>query len=173
MLMTILTASGAIFWAIVAAIVIIDILILSTADNDNVGWAVFLTVGGIVLAALFTDAFIGVQLGYAAAGLAAYVALGVIWSFKKWYSFVVDQLRELREVFDRNKPRDRTFEDYAKDKRPTAANNKQRIIGWMALWPFSFSWWVLTWPRHAFVWAYNRLSTVFDRISAKIWASAT
>lgn len=37
-----------------------------------------------------------------------------------------------------------TFEDYLRDygssslKRPTAADNKGRIIGWMAFWPFSF-----------------------------------
>lgn len=179
MLMTLLTVSGAIFWMIVAGLVVLDIVLLSAGadENENVGIAVFVTVAGLLLSVLFTDAFIGVQLGYVAAGLAAYVVVGVIWSFKKWYTFVVDELASRREEYksyvNKKAPGNETFESYAKDKQPKAVENKQRIVGWMALWPFSLSWWVLTWPRHAFVWAYNRLSTVFDRISAKIWASAS
>lgn len=179
MLITLLTVSGAIFWLVVAGLVILDIVLLSAGadENENVGIAVFVTVAGLLLSVLFTDAFIGVQLGYVAAGLAAYVVVGVIWSFKKWYTFVVDKLASRREEYqtyvNKKAPGNETFESYAKNKQPKAVENKQRIIGWMALWPFSLSWWVLTWPRHAFVWAYNRLSTVFDRISAKIWASAS
>jgi hypothetical protein len=176
MLIPFLTVSGAVFWMILAGILVLDVILLSVGsdpEDENTGWAIFLTVGGLLAVVLFTDALVGMKLAYLVTGLLAYVAVGVIWSFKKWYGFVIGKLRELRDVFDRNRPKDRTFEDYAKDKRPLAANNKQRIVGWMALWPFSMSWWVLTWPRHAFVWAYNRLATVFDRISAKIWASAT
>lgn len=177
MLIQFLTVSGAVFWILLAGLIVLDAALLSADDNE--GWAIGITVAAILGAVLFTDAFIGVGLGYAAAALAVYVAVGVIWSFKKWYGFVVGKLNELRENYDKggwiNKQAkgNETFESYAKDKRPLAAANKQRIVGWMALWPFSLSWWVLTWPRHAFVWAYNRLATIFDRISAKIWASAS
>jgi hypothetical protein len=170
--------SGYAFWIVAAAILVLDAILLAT-ENDNDGWAVFITLAGLVGAALFTDAFEGVRLAYFVVGIVAYLAIGVVWSFKKWYSFVVETLADLRAKY--NKPNyinktasgNETFESYAKEHRPTAADNKSRITGWMALWPFSFTWWVLTWPRHAFVWLYNRLSTVFDRISAKVWASAS
>lgn len=181
MLIQVLTISGAVFWMILAGILVLDVILLTVGEDpaeENAGWAIFLTVGAMVGTALFTDALVGVKLAYLASGLAAYVLVGIIWSFKKWYSFVVETLRTLRARYNdsgyvnKKAPGNETFEGYAKEKQPLAAQNKQRIVGWMALWPFSMSWWVLTWPRHAFVWAYNRLSTVFDRISAKIWASA-
>jgi hypothetical protein len=110
------------------------------------------------------------------AALAVYLVLGVIWSVKKWYSFVVEKKKTLRETYassvNKQATGNETFESYAKDHQPTAADNKSRITGWMALWPFSLSWWILTWPRRAFVWLYERLSTLFDRISAHVWASS-
>jgi hypothetical protein len=177
MLAEFLQVSGLAFWIIVAGIIVLDTILLAT-DAENEGWAVFFTVAALIAAVLFTDAFKGVRVPYLIAGLLAYIVIGVIWSFKKWYSFVVEKLADLRARYDggyvnKKAEGNETFESYAKEKRPLAASNKQRITGWMALWPWSLTWWILTWPRHAFVWMYDRLSTVFDRISAKIWASAS
>jgi hypothetical protein len=150
------TVSGYAFWVILAIITFIDIGFLTVDDGDTpTGWAVFFTVAGFLGAVLFSDAFVGVKIATLVAGAAVYLVLGVCWSFKKWYDFVIAKKK------DRSKDQ----------KPPLAASHKQQITTWMMLWPFSFSWWVLTWPRHAFVWMYERLSTIFDRISARIWAT--
>lgn len=175
MLMQFLAVSGAAFWIILAGVVVLDIILLAS-DNEVEGWAVGITIGALVGAVLFTDAFKGTRMADIVAGVVVYVVAGVLWSFKKWYSFVSGKLAELRENYrtrvNKTVSGNETFASYVKDYQPRAIENKQRIIGWMALWPFSVSWWILTWPRHAFVWIYNRISTIFDRISAKIWASA-
>ncbi len=177
MLIQFLAVSGLAFWIILAAVVVLDIFMLAS-DNEVEGWAVAITTGAFVGAILFTDAFKGMRVGYLVAGVAVYLVAGVLWSLKKWYDYVLGQLTEMRQKYNtpgyvnKDAKGNETFEDYARRSQPRAAYNKQRIVSWMALWPFSFSWWVLTWPRHAFVWLYNRLSTVFDRISDRIWASA-
>lgn len=147
--------SGYVFWIIVAGIVLLDIALLSWADPDDTGWAVFFTAAGLVGAVLFTDAFKGIYVQTLIAGAVLYLIFGVIWSFYKWFDFVIEAKRT------RSKD----------EKPPLAARNKQRITTWMALWPFSLMWWILTWPRRAFIWLYERISTVFDRISERIWAS--
>ena len=169
--------SGWAFWIVIGAVFILDIILLSN-DNEAEGWAVTATVLVLIAAILFSNAFVGVRISMLIAAFAAYMVLGVLWSIKKWYSYVVDTKKNLRKQYDDNwssggsgKPKDKTFEAYAADKQPTAAYNKQRLVGWMALWPFSLSWWILTWPRRAFVWIYDRLSTLYDRISAHIWSS--
>lgn len=154
MIQAILLTTGWLFWGILAVIILIDVLALSTEDEGMGAWAIFLTMAGAILSIGFTDAFIGVQLAWLAVGFALYAMLGVVWSFKKWVDFVKAQ-KILAPSRD----------------RPKAADNKTRIVTSMALWPFQFTWWVLTWPRHFFSWAYTRLSTVFDRITDHIWDS--
>ncbi len=176
MLIQFLAVSGLAFWIIIAAVIVLDIALLTRSDNEVEGWAVAITTGAFIGAILFTDAFKGMRVGYLVAGVAVYLAAGVLWSLKKWYDYVIGILTDLRQKYDiagyvnKEAKGNETFEAYARRSQPRAANNKQRIVGWMALWPFSFSWWVLTWPRHAFVWLYDRLSTVFDRISDRVWA---
>ena len=113
--------------------------------------------GGLVLSFAFTDAFFGVKLLWLAIGILAYCLIGIVWSFKKWIDYVIDY----KEQYPNNK-----------DRRPKAADNKLRITASMALWPFQATWWVLTWPRHFFAWAYRRLSTVYDRITDRIWENS-
>ncbi len=155
MLEVFMLTTGWLFWAIVGVIILIDVLALTTEDDTLGAWAIFLTVGGLILSASFTDAFVGVKLTWLALGVVTYCILGVFWSFKKWVDFVKEQKRSYPDL-----------------KMPLAANNKTRIVRSMALWPLQFIWWVLTWPRHFFVWAYNRLSTVYDRITKHIWEQA-
>ena len=173
MLAEFLMASGWVFWAVVFAVIILDAMCLCVDGAE--GWAVFLTVAALTGAVLFTDAFAGVRPAALLAILAVYLTCGVLWSIKKWYSFVVDckneMLRRYNTVVNKTAKGNETWESFSKDKQPKAADNKQRIVSWMALWPFSFTWWVLTWPRHAFTWCYERLTTLFDRISAKVFAS--
>lgn len=175
MLAEFLVISGWVFWAIIAAVVVLEITMLSN-DCEDLAWPTALaiiTVGGAVL---FTDAFKDARLAWLIVVGSGYVALGVLWSVKKWWTFVVEKRDEARHQYEtgyvnKDAPGNRTWAEYSKDKRPTAAKHKQRLITWMTLWPFSFTWWCLTWPRRAFVWLYDRLSTLYDRISDRVWAA--
>lgn len=154
MIETMVLTTGWLFWAIVGVIVLFDVLALSSEDDGLGGWAIFLTVTGLVLATAFTDAFVGIKLTWLAVGIFGYCLLGVIWSFKKWIDFVKEQ---------------KLKHSGRADYRPDASREKMRIVTSMALWPFQFTWWVMTWPRHFFTWAYNRLVTVCDRLTQYIW----
>lgn len=169
MFATFLTVSGFVFWFILAAIVLVDALLLSR-EYPNDGWPVFLAVAALVATVAFTDAFTGFRVVTLLIGLGAYLAAGVGWSFWKWYGFLISARDDARKSFAAN-PGGLDWATFAAGRMPTAARNKQRLINWMALWPFSFSWWVLTWPRRAFVWLYDRLSTIFDRIAQRVFAS--
>lgn len=153
MLNVAMTTTGYLFWAILGIIVLLDILALATEDDGFGGWAVFLTVAAFILSVAFTDAFLGINWLWLVVGLAAYLLLGVVWSFKKWVDYIKREKAAKRS------------------SKPLASQNKQRLTTWMATWPLSFTWWVLTYPRHFFTWAYERLSTVYDRVATKIWES--
>lgn len=171
MLIQFLTVTGWMFWAAVGVLALLEFFFLANED-DYSGAAIFFAVAGLLATILFTDAFNGMRLAWAAAALGGYLVLGVIWAFKKWWDYVTKERDRLRDTYKVSPPKDQTWEQYSNRWRPTAADNKQKITAWMALWPFSFSWWVLTWPRRFFSWAYARLTTVFDRITDRVFAAA-
>lgn len=173
-----LQISGYLFWIILFGIVLLDAALLSSDDDAMHARAVAFAVIGLLGAVLFTDAFAGVRLLTLIVGLAAYLAAGVGWSFWKWYGFLVLSRDDMRKAYDKlvsssagNTAVPETWDAYSASRRPTAAKFKTKLVTWMTLWPFSFSWWVLTWPRRAFVWLYDRLSTAFDRLGARVFAS--
>lgn len=170
MLATLLTVSGYAFWIIIGIVVLLDMLILSDVGDAPPGFAVFLSSAALIGTVLFTDAFAGYRLISLALGLASYLAVGVIWSAWKWYGFLVSVRDDLRKEWEKTSPR-QEWTPFVTGRIPTASRNKDRLTAWATLWPFSLSWWVLTWPRRAFAWLYERLSTVFDRIAARVFAS--
>jgi hypothetical protein len=121
---------------------------------------------------LFTDAFDGVRLWAFAALAALYLAAGAGWAIWKWYGFVRGRYAKERASYDGSAAINerQTWEDYAKRNRPKAADYKARLTTWMALWPLSALWDLLRWPRRAFVWMYERLSSLFDRISQRVFS---
>lgn len=156
-MVTLIEVGGWLFWAIVACVVAIEVLLLSLSDNDGPADSpgpVTIALIGLVGVVFFTDAFHGVSLGWIIPCSVTYAFAGLAWSVKKWWDFVVDAKK-------------RHF-----SKPPSARDNKQLIVTWMTLWPFSFTWWVLTWPRRFFSWIYERISTSFDRLAAYIWSRA-
>lgn len=165
--------SGWALWIVILIAIALDTMFLSSDDLQMP--AVCVAAGVTLGVILFSDAFIGFRVSTLIACLAVYLAAGVAWSLYKWYDFVVQALKRLRDIYDGasyiNKAAkgNETFESYVDGKCPNAAGNKQRIVGWMVLWPFSLTWWVLTWPRRAAIWLYERLSTIFDRIGAHVW----
>lgn len=153
MIEAVVLTTGWLFWIGLGLLIAFDVFALSTEDEGLGGWAIFLTMASLVVMFAFTDAFVGIKLMWAIYFVIGYCFLGVIWSFKKWVDFIKDRKKVVGST----------------SKPPKASEHKARIVTSMAMWPFQFTWWVLTWPRHFFVWAYDRLATVYDRIATSIW----
>lgn len=111
------------FWAIV----VITIGFVLSVYNDTTGFAVASIVIGGALAHFSTinvwhllrDNFTSV-LAY----FAIYTALGIVWSFVRWYFYLVSE-------------RDTAIEYNRKVRIPKASENKDRIFTWIFCWPFS------------------------------------
>jgi len=97
---------------------------------------------------------------------ASYLVLGVIWSFFKWYFFLLNK---------RDKYREKIADGYKQvninDYIPSAKNNKSRIMSWMMYWPMSGLWTLINDPvRRAFQFLYNRVESYFDRMSKSLFS---
>jgi len=129
----------------------------------------------------------------------AYVGVGVVWSFVKWFSFLMafrDKFRTLKEAFlsARNldvkgsvpeELRD-VFAQYIRNSkvgyhdsyglsfliRPRATENKSRIVSWMSLWPCSVIGTLLNDPvRRLFNWMFTAFKSLYERMTNHIFRS--
>ncbi len=159
-------------------------------DMDNGGGLAFLTVlGTLLLLQWFGDvkvfSAISTNPSLALLALLAYLVVGAVWSIAKWYFY----LHRRREVY--NDKRFRILRDYRVDKvsdlqqrdkesvvrqlrdyaaQPKARENKQRIIVWMAYWPWSLVWtffsdFVRRLCHHIYEW----LHRLYQAISDHVW----
>lgn len=125
-------------------------------------------------------------------GVAVWMAIGVAWSFAKWFFHLMnfrDKFRELRTKWfidnklDPTQPLPENLKDEVGDltqlgwsyrswhnmQKPRAADNKSRIIGWMAFWPFSMVGTLLNDPiRKLFTWIFNHLKGLYQKMADKI-----
>ena len=65
-----------------------------------------------------------------------YFVAGTIWSFVKWYFFLLDKKDEYLEAVDMNTGRAIRVSEY----KPEVRRYKGKIISWMCYWPFSLLW---------------------------------
>lgn len=167
MLYHVLAASGLIFWI---AIGVAALVIALPLRNDTPSGAVLLFIVAIVATILFTDIAARVSLWALVLLLPIYILIGVGWALFKWRGFVLERKAEVKAKWGAG-PKDKALDVVMAlpGSRPTAADNKDKITGWMALWPWSMSWVVLKFPWRVIVWTYERISTVFERASAKLW----
>jgi hypothetical protein len=88
----------------------------------------------------------------------AYVAVGIVWAFVKWYFFVHSRYEKSKA--DKKDYHNRTL------VVPTARDNKFRIMSWMYYWPFSGLWTLINEPlKKSFKYVFSKISATFDRIS--------
>jgi hypothetical protein len=115
----------------------------------------------------------------------AYIALGLAWSFPKWWFYVrkvrdeyLDNLEYFKEIM--GLPADQPLSQvkaldfssrYGKTRRPRASGNKERILTWMMYWPFSFIWTMIDEPlKRAFEVIFRKFRGVYERISETAFA---
>lgn len=98
-----------------------------------------------------------------------YAAIGLVWSFVKWYFFLLSKKDKKYEQLKKDQKRN-TFTE-GKLELPTAGDNKMRIISWMTYWPFSVVWTAINEPvKRFFNFVYARFTSIYDRIHLMIEA---
>lgn len=147
-------------------------------------WGTFSIVDWVVANGVFTLVYVG-----------AYLAVGVGWSFVKWFSYLMgfrDAFREQKEAFCLKRGLDPkapiTDEAVLKDldshlssnvdwgqrhrhqllsrERPRAVKSKARITAWMAFWPFSMVGTVLNDPvRRLFNFLYSQFKALYQKMA--------
>jgi len=98
----------------------------------------------------------------------AFLVIGSLWSFFKWFCFIKEKIEEL----ENNKARatakgwgPECWVDYVTEKMPKASESKSLIAAWIAYWPFSMASWVL---KDFVEFLVTSLIGVYDRITKKI-----
>jgi hypothetical protein len=175
-------------------------------EVERFGWATLTMIAALVLAQFCNIVDIWGAISHNAVSTALYVlgylVIGVVWSFVKWFSFLMafrDKFRQEREDFLNSRglgsiPNasvpDNLLEDFhnflrrsytvisfrgnALSQRPRASNNKERIVAWMALWPPSLIGTLLNDPiKRLFTWLFNAFKALYQKMADAIFAKET
>ena len=174
-------------------------------EVEHFGWATLTMVATLVGVQVFhiggVDllAFAATHVVETVLYVLGYVAVGVVWSFVKWFSFLMafrdkyreykenfltslklnptgqvpdDQLGAFREYMSRQSTytTSRSFRGNDFSERPRANKNKSRIVAWMSFWPFSVVGTVLNDPmRRFFSWLFNQFKALYQQMSDRIF----
>lgn len=167
MIYTALTASGLLFWGLVALVIVLNARML-TLENE-VG-AVAVTVLALIGTVMFTDAEF--DLFWVAILVPVYFGVGIAWAIYKWNAFLDADIAKQKAAYAEYAAKPlagnqlhKSFKDYA--TRQTASQNADRITGWLALWPFSMSYVVLQFPWRFVQFLWRQVSTTFERIASR------
>lgn len=161
------------FW-FVAIPLLLAFLCWQIEDKGNSGFASLVFIASLAGLELFSDVkpmtFIWHHPFQAIWLAAAYIALGTLYVWVKWFSYVHTAARRMREKSsDGYKPSPsslgyKSFPLQVKDY-------KEMIFGWMFYWPISGAWTILNDPiRRIFNHIYDRIGGSLQRISNKAFA---
>lgn len=109
-------------------------------------------------------------------GIPVYFSIGVLWFMWRWRSLILrkrDESREnWRKTMERRKPEGRqTYADWGvgEQDKPQASRYKERIAGWIVLWPWGVLWTVLRWPWKLAVKIADWAHGIADRMVDRLW----
>jgi hypothetical protein len=175
---------------LVAAFVVEAVL----TEVELFGWATITLVSTVITAHFvhLIDLVSVVRLHFVSSVLymLAYLAIGIVWSFVKWFSFLLsfrDEYRRRKEEFlfknqyannfDGNEAFIKSacysnFHDNTLTHKPLVSRNKARIVAWMSFWPFSLVGTFINDPaRKLFNFLFNRFKALYQRMSDTVFAS--
>ena len=168
-----------------AAFILVTILV----ESELFGWATtsLIITGAIYawLAKLSVLEFVKSHYEFCLEVLAFYMALGVAWSFIRWFLFLLKfkyAFRAQKESFLTSINKSSLTEEDKKDfesyllckevdgaplrRRPQASNSKRKIIGWMCFWPSSMVGYVLNDPvRRLFNGLFDLLKNSYQKMA--------
>ncbi len=160
---TILAIGSIGFWILLSVAVI---LIITALEKESFGGASATFIGAIILIACLGSGkdlrgvgeWIIANPGTSSLVILGYALLGVIWSFIKWYMYLVD----IRMQRGTNK--------VAADKDKNIARyNKSTIMSWMCYWPLSMLWTLINNPiKRFFNYIFESISGSYQRLADRV-----
>lgn len=170
-----IVASAATFWVLGA---VAAVLLCIAANSDSFFWGVAVTVAGLLGFQLLTTTD---PLGYIenhpkdiALWAAAYLPIGIAWSFFRWWRVLKNKGAEILADKADFKPGygGKTWKEFVDNRMPKAGDNKQRIVCWIMYWPFSAASYVLfDILCDIGNWLYAQLSGLYTRMADHVKAS--
>jgi hypothetical protein len=169
--MGLVLAIWALPWLWLGALFLLCIADVILTESECFGWGTFILLAGIV-----TIAWVGgdvnvfkwtwFNLTDVLKFTAVYVLIGVLWSVVKWYFYLVKIRKELKANLASGV---RRVGD-TRPRRSFAKNNKARITGWMAHWPFSIVGTIVgDFLLELWNTIYEWLSGVYERIETRVF----
>lgn len=161
-------------------------------EVESFGWATLTLIAGAVATHFLLDVnvlrWVSTHALDTGIYVLCYLGAGVLWSFLKWFSFLLrfrdkstEAKADLQRRYTRNHPdydwkpdlgsmTPREFYPNAFGKIPQASNNKKRIIFWMSLFPVSIIGTLLNDPvRRLFKFLFNRFHRSYQFIADKVF----
>jgi hypothetical protein len=163
------------FWWILVAFVTFIVGVIC-CEHDEFAWSTLTTVVGAGLVTWLgadVNPFVWLwqNLADVARFLLFYFAIGGLWSIVKWYLYLLKVRDKAREDFERFKAAGREKDSHP--KRPStsyARENKARLVGWIAHWPFSMVGSVFgDFLTRIVKSIYNVLSDLYDRMANHVF----
>jgi hypothetical protein len=165
-------------WVFVSIVISLLLVIFLATDKEE--GATVSMLGGVVLLYFVTKGafliWIRDHIGTFLLLLLGYFVAGVIWSFIKWYFYLLNVRDEVRaagsiEKWQKDNPWKASYGQTWKVP-PDPAQHKGRIIGWMTYWPWSALWTLINDPiRRIWKIIYSRVAGVFKSVSDSVFRS--
>ena len=93
----------------------------------------------------------------------SYIIIGLIWSFVKWYFYLLNTKEKIQKSLKNN--------DFSIPKIPEVKNNKGRIISWITYWPFSSLWTIINDPiKRAINFMYSKFEKLYQKMSDNMFS---
>lgn len=101
-----------------------------------------------------------------------YFVIGFLWFLGKWRALILRKLAEGREKVAKRGTSwpGMTDAEALATFRPEASLHKERITGWIVLWPWSMLWFVAKWPWRMAVKIAEWARGIADRMVDRLWA---
>ncbi len=184
----VLVWGSAMFFAFWVTSIVVIVAISALVADDRWGYPVFvLAVFFVFLASsrIFDIiAAIKASPSDAVKYFLGYLFVGAVWAIFKWWLYAKDRYRqylsERAAFFKRHKVSEWTpslNDEWKASNRysglgdpPLAADHKEKIVTWLAYWPFSMLGFLIRdWIKRLFTEIYERLSGLLDSISRSVF----
>lgn len=154
------------FWVLISLAILLILISTEMEESNSWGWLIVMVTLALLYVGgnreLLTNGLLYIKdnPGVILIILLIYIVVGVVWSFIKWYFFLLGLKDKIHSWTN--------IDSYTKCKFE-ASYNKERIINWMIYWPISAIWTLINQPiRKIFNRIYTGVEKQFQRISDNV-----
>lgn len=159
-----------------AAVIVIAIWLTIATEIEWFGWTTLTVLASVASIQFFHVfdiwLFVKSNIFQTITYIIVYTAIGVVWSFAKWFFFLMNERDKSREWLNNHLKRTDLSYNKPKINIPQASDNKGRIVAWVSYWPFSLIGTILNDPfRKLFNFIFNQFKGLYQRMANNIYKS--